>query len=267
MAIKSKIKKLVPRPILQLYWKIRYPDFGNWWKYLTSPAPLNNFHKDYDQYWRIRGDIKTILNRWRIAETQIEDEGSLLEIGCGSGEFLTYLQGQKPNLKIEAIDISEVAVERTHKRGFPARVADLTRQTLPQDYDYMTCFEVLEHVPEAEAMMSEMLRHVRKKLIVSMPNVGCLRCRARLALFGRFPITMIVLHMKEHVRFWTVKDFHEWVRHLGGEVVGIYGQYGGQHLPWKKMPGLFAWGLVYVIEPKPQGRLPDDVPKHMSPVG
>ena len=36
---------------------------------------------------------------------------------------------------------------------------------------------------------------------------------------------------------------------LGGVVVGVHGQYGSSGLPWKRWPDLFAWGIVYVIEP------------------
>lgn len=254
----SRIKAWIPRRVLQAYWKLRYPDyprhFKAWvnslWQYLSGPAPYQDFPGGYDQYWRIRGDAKKIRRRWEIAATIIEPGSSLLEVGCGSDEFLSYLKSRKADVAIRAIDTSELAAERTRTRGFSASCIDLTKQPLAADFDYITCFEVLEHVQDAEILFGELIRHVRKKLVVSMPNIGCLRCRARLALFGRFPPSVVIFHMKEHIRFWTIRDFKEWVRMLGGEVVALHGQYGSTYLPWKRWPGLFAWGLVYVIEPR-----------------
>ena len=85
---------------------------------------------------------------------------------------------------------------------------------------------------------------------------GLLAVPCWVGFWGRFPVTMIVLHMKEHIRFWTVSDFMEWVRAFGGEVVDIHGQYGHHGLLWKRWPELFAWGLVYVIEPRQKGAAP-----------
>lgn len=245
---------------MKCYWKVRYSDrprSKGWvsplWQYLTAPMPLDIFHKDYNQYWEIRGDIREICNRWKIAEGIIENGASLLDVGCGSGDFLAHLKSRKPDVRIAALDMSGVAVEMTRKKGFEAQISDLTKQDIDSDYDFITCFEVLEHVQDAEIVFAKMLKHVRKKLIISLPIVGCLRCRLRLALFGRFPTTMIVLHIKEHVRFWTAKDFKEWAGALGGDVIAVYGQYGSKYLPWRRFPGLFAWGNVYVVEPRRLG--------------
>lgn len=258
MNVKSAIKKHLPRHVLRLYWIVRYPSLPGWkwlqWlrslrHHLTGPMPMKEF-RDYNEYWRMRGELNIVFRRWQIAADLIEDGTSVLDVGCGSGEFLTYLQSRKANAEIAAVDISDIAVQRTREKGFEARVADLRRQPLDKDYDYITCFEVLEHIQDAEVVFSEMIRHVRRRLIVSVPNAGCLRCRSRLAIFGRFPIVAIALHVKEHIRFWTIKDFREWVRALGGEVVGIHGQFGSNYMPWKLLPGLFSWGIVYVVEPR-----------------
>ncbi len=72
--------------------------------------------------------------------------------------------------------------------------------------------------------------------------------RLRLAIFGRFPTTNCIMHIKEHVRHWTPKDFKEWVAKEKLKVIRVEGQYGCPFTPWRKWPSLFAKGIVYVLE-------------------
>jgi hypothetical protein len=69
----------------------------------------------------------------------------------------------------------------------------------------------------------------------------------RLGLFGRFPTTNCVYHIKEHVRHWTLTDFREWTARLGLQVTHVEAQYGAPLLR-RWWPGMFAKGLVYRVE-------------------
>jgi len=87
-----------------------------------------------------------------------------------------------------------------------------------------------------------------QKCIVSIPNLGYIGCRLRLLLGGRMPLTNIFYHIREHIRFWTVKDFIYWADKMGFKVEKIEGQYGFPVF-WKLFPSLFASGVVYILEP------------------
>jgi hypothetical protein len=130
--------------------------------------------------------------------------------------------------------------------GFQAMVIDLARDEIDGMYDYVTCFEALEHIPDAEIALLRLKRAARQKIIVSVPNVGYISSRLRLAIFGRFPLTNCVFHINEHVRHWTPKDFAEWAEHHGLSVDQQAGQYGVPGL-WERWPSLFAAGMVYVL--------------------
>ena len=217
------------------------------WRRLSGPPPMNEF-SDFDNYWEQRGRLKTIFRRWEVAADYIEDGASVLDVGCGTGEFLAYLKSRRPNTKCTGVDFSDNAISITRSQGFDADRANLAEEDLTGTFDYVTCFEVLEHIPEAEIALRRLKKCFRRQLIVSTPNVGYFGCRLRLAVFGRFPITMCVMHIKEHVRHWTPKDFKEWVAREGLRVVRVEGQYGLRFTPWKLWPSLFARGVVYVIE-------------------
>lgn len=214
---------------------------------MVGPLPYQEFG-NYDDYWQQRKSVAYTARRWQLAADEIESGSSVLDIGCGSGEFLEYLVSRKGNLQVEGTDYSSEAVRMAAEKGFSTKPYDVTSGTLDSMYDYVTLFEVIEHVPDAELALKNIKNAFRNQLIISIPNVGYIGSRLRLAVFGRYPITMCVFHVKEHVRLWTVKDFKEWMVMEGLVVTKIEGQYGPSWLPWKRFPNLCSSGLVYFIE-------------------
>ena len=65
------------------------------------------------------------------------------------------------------------------------------------------------------------------------------------------PVTAIVYHIKEHLRFWTVRDFHHWAEHCGFKVETYTGQNGFFGL-WRIWPSLFARQMIYVLKRSPE---------------
>jgi hypothetical protein len=213
---------------------------------IWAPPPLSEF-ADYDDYWEARGDAVGLDSmRWRIAADLIPDGATVLDVGSGSCEFATYLTSQKPGGSVTTADVAERAVQLARQAGFTSFQLDLCTGTIEENYDYITCLEVLEHIPESERALAA-LGAASRHLIVSVPNVGYVFCRLRL-LLGRFPLTNCVHHIKEHVRFWTLRDFRYWASVQGYQVVGVHGHAGVPFL-YKRAPGWFASGIVYELVP------------------
>jgi methionine biosynthesis protein MetW len=213
---------------------------------LSGPAPMADF-PDYDAYWEERGELGGVFHRWEVAADRIPDGARVLDVGCGSGEFLQYLRERRPNVRGVGADWSEQARTMTRAAGFEVVELDLSEAGPAEEFDYITAFEVVEHIPEAELAIRRLADAARRELIVSVPNVGYLGSRVRLALFGRFPVTNCIFHVKEHVRHWTPKDFADLARHLDLRIVHQEGQYGPVGL-WRRWPALWAEGMVYVID-------------------
>lgn len=225
---------------------------------LTRPAPLNEF-ATYDQYWLTRRDdglTHAHRDRFETIAQRIHDGQRVLDIGCGDGAFLQYLREVRPSCESLGIDTSMIAIEQTRAAGLTARHAPLDK-TLPEiapgPWDVITLMEVIEHVAEAEALIREVLALSPGRLFLSLPNVGCLEHRLRLMVGGRFPVTSIYYHMKEHVRFWTVTDFREWTAMLGLRIHGIYAQFDRKdsiaRSIVRRWPALFADRLIYELTP------------------
>jgi SAM-dependent methyltransferase len=232
------------------------PAARRWLARLAGPAPMRDF-ENYDGYWTQRGREEQVLRRWMLAASWLPETGTLLDVGCGGGDFLRYLRTVRPGIAARGVDVSAEAVSRTRAAGFDAEVLDPARQDPPGGpYDYVTCFEVLEHIADAEAALRKLKAAFTKQLIVSVPNIGHFSCRLRLAVFGRFPLTRVVLHVKEHVRHWTPKDFRDWTDHEGLRLVKSVGDWGTPLTPWRVMPSLFCAGMIYLLEHPESGRPP-----------
>lgn len=213
---------------------------------LYEPAPMAEFD-DFDEYWERRGAIPVVFHRWVVAARLLPQGARVLDIGSGSGDFLRYLRSERPDVEIVGSDSSKKALEMTAAAGFEVMELDAMGEELPEGFDVITVFEVLEHLPEAELAIQRWCAAAGSQVILSIPNVGYLGNRVRLGLFGRFPVTNCVYHIKEHVRHWTLKDFREWTERLGLEVTHVEAQYGAPYLR-RLWPGLFGKGIVYRVQ-------------------
>ena len=75
--------------------------------------------------------------------------GSLLDVGCGSGEFISQISGAFPEVRMEGIDLSPEMVRRARERGVEARRIDLCGLT--ERYDVITCvFDMLNYLSPEE---------------------------------------------------------------------------------------------------------------------
>ncbi|MCD4700234.1 MAG: methionine biosynthesis protein MetW, partial [Candidatus Aegiribacteria sp.] len=143
------------------------------------------------------------------------------------------------------------ALAVTSSKGFKTLNIDLTDMNTELDsvYDHIVLFEVAEHIINAEILMMKLKGKYRKGLYVSTPNLGYIAHRLRL-MFGRFPLTYIS-DPREHVRYWTVKDFLDWSDWLGfkrPQVLGIRGKIKVFRLP-TRWPSLWASEVVYRFTP------------------
>jgi methionine biosynthesis protein MetW len=219
-----------------------------------DPMPLKEF-ADYDDYWEQRGRQEPKHRFVWVAE-HLPDKGTVLDVGCGDGAFLEYLRERKAGLRLIGIDGSETAIAKLRSKGLEGEVvSDLNSPDLSafHDADAIVAMELIEHLPEPERLMAEFLKTRAEIFYITIPNLGFIVNRLRLALGGKMPVTAIVYHTKEHLRHWTVRDFRHWSAHCGFRVIAYTGQNGFAGL-WRIWPSLFARQMIYVLER--EGRVP-----------
>lgn len=225
-------------------------------EYINRPAPLDEFG-DYDDYWTSRtsdGLVSRELDRFKVIGSLIGDGVRVLDVGCGDAAFQQYLAKCKPGCKTLGLDSSHEAVQLALRHGCEAQLIDFgssLKEQLTESWDVITLMEIIEHLPDAENLIRQVLELEPDRVFVTIPNVGCIKHRLRLFFGGRFPITSIYYHMKEHVRFWTVKDFKQWAEQAGMVVHSVHGQFdhGDRIVEWfvRRMPAMFADRVVYEL--------------------
>jgi LmbE family N-acetylglucosaminyl deacetylase/SAM-dependent methyltransferase len=101
----------------------------------------------------------------------------LLEVGCGSGASTHAIASKFPFLDCTGIDISPEAIEfasrKYHLKNLHFEMGDAKSLDYPDNsFSIVTSFDCLEHIPDLEAVLHELMRVVKPGgyLIIKGPN-------------------------------------------------------------------------------------------------
>ena len=97
--------------------------------------------------------------------------GRLLDVGCGSGHKLKFLQDQ--GWRAEGVEIDPAAVESARAKGLSVRLGTFEASDYPDNYfDAVTMSHIIEHVYNPLAVLSECYRILKPggRLVVVTPN-------------------------------------------------------------------------------------------------
>ncbi len=115
-------------------------------------------------------------------ELGLKPQGFVLDAGCGLGRHLRFLAKQ-PNLRIVGIDKNTGALREALtslenmpdalSKDFLVSEADINRLPFAdKSFDCVICSEVLEHIPDHEAAIKELIRILKPEgtFVVSVPR-------------------------------------------------------------------------------------------------
>lgn len=202
---------------------------------------------NYDDYWKSRGFKlrEKLMAREAIFFNWIPQGARVLDIGCGNSRLLLELK-EKKGCDVAGIDISPLVIDGLKDLGIKGITADIQGPDFtPEDrYDYIIASEVLEHLSQPEELVSKLLDHA-KYFVLSVPNSAFYRYRTGLMFGGRF-FTQWAVHPSEHLRYWSHKDFLEWLRAMTLSVIKSKASNGP--LLRKLWPNMFGHQICYLAE-------------------
>ncbi|MDO8610070.1 MAG: class I SAM-dependent methyltransferase [bacterium] len=133
------------------------------------------------QYWNdvfeneIKNGIDRIaLERFDKVTQLISNNMSMLDVGCGKGEFLNYLKEKKKDVILSGIDLSDIAIDfiKTRLEGtFKVGNINNISEYFTDKFDVIVCFETLEHLDDPVLFIREVRKVLKKDgfLIITTP--------------------------------------------------------------------------------------------------
>ena len=174
----------------------------------------------------------------------------VLDLGCGNGELLAYLQ-QKKGCSGYGIELADANVLACAQRGvnvIQLNLEDGLALFEDKSFDVVLQLDTLQHLRHTERMLLETAR-VGRIGIVSFPNFAHWPNRLHV-LGGRMPITKVLPYQwydTPNIRVGTLADFEVLAGRLGLRVTDRFGLQGGRAV--RRWPNLLASVAVFRFEP------------------
>jgi len=215
-----------------------------------SEAVAPNEDNGMIETWSPDASRRRRLDLERIDEL-IDHRGSILDLGCGDGDYLARLCGRGCQ-RAQGVDIDVEQVIAAVERGVDVIHADLDQ---PLDYfqdkafDTVILSRTLQVVIRPAVVLQEMLR-VGERGIVTFPNFGYWRNRHQIALTGRVPVTRnLPFSWAEtpNIHHLSMRDFEAWCAEndVSIEQVIALDYESLNRIRW--LPQLRATDAIYVI--------------------
>ena len=163
-----------------------------------------------------RGDIDTIVS-W------VPDGGKVLDLGCGDGELLHRLEGEK-GVQGLGVDIDPANIIAAVGKGICVVQQDMEdglRNFEGSRFDAVIIAYSLQVLERPHAVL-ERIVSIGNEAIVTFPNFGHWRSRLSLLLSGRMPKTKAMPYSwfdTPNIHFCTVADFEMLCKDLNIVVV------------------------------------------------
>ncbi len=127
--------------------------------------------------WLFRTSARYGLVKRARVVTRYRSGGRLLDVGCGTGEFLDWMQRQ-PNWRVEGVETStRIAGVARDRYGLSVFTGQLEQAAFPEKtFDTITMWDVLEHLHDPSASLKEVHRVLNDSgtLILRVPNADSL---------------------------------------------------------------------------------------------
>ena len=170
----------------------------------------------------------------------------VLDIGCGDGQLLKLLEATR-GVDGRGIEISQKGVNECVARGLSVIQGDADSDLIDYPdgaFDFVILSQTLQATRHPRVVLEHMLR-IGRHAIVSFPNFGHWKVRAKLAFGGRMPVTEnlpVSWHETPNIHFCTIFDFLDLVEEVGARIEkGIALDAGGGQMrlkvPW------WVWNL------------------------
>jgi len=146
------------------------PSLENLGKYYESEDYISHTDNKRSLFEKLYHFIKSIAlkNKLNLINSQQPDKGRLLDIGAGTGEFLSVAKNDGwQTIGVEPSDRAK-AIAKSKGVSFVEQTSELENNS----FDVISMWHVLEHVSDLDAQIKELKRLLKPTgtLIIAVPN-------------------------------------------------------------------------------------------------
>jgi len=191
---------------------------------------------------KVRADFSAIAN-W------VQPNSSLLDLGCGDGDFLEFIRAQK-NVRTYGVEISDLSVLACVEKGLDVIQQDLESGLAlfeNQSFDMVVLSQTLQTIHETESILNEIVR-VGKECVISFPNFAHWSHRIDI-LLGRMPVSKSLpfdWYNTPNVRVLTIADFEALASKIGLKILDRVILHEGKEISWGA--NLFGSLAIYRVQ-------------------
>ncbi len=194
----------------------------------THPIPenLSEFYKSENYishtdsrkslFEKVYQKLKLYNIRYKFSKLDHKENGKkLLDIGCGTGDFLQF--AQKKGLKVFGIEPNQKAIEiAKNKIGREGEFFDELSDT-DETFDSITLWHVLEHIPDLNQTLIEIKSKLKSEgeLIIAVPNYKSFDAKFYQSFWAAYDVP-------RHLWHFSPEDFDQLMNHHGMKIVNKY---------------------------------------------
>ena len=195
--------------------------------------------------------VRELLGRsdYAIIGEIVEPRTKVLDLGCGEGELLEWLAGNK-EVEARGLEISGAKVQRAIARGvsvYQGNIDEGLADYPDHAFDYVILSQTLQETHHPLTVLREMLR-VGRRAIVAFPNFGHWRMRLSMLARGQMPKTKLFPYEwydSPNIHFLTVDDFENLAAREGWAIERRYFLAGHRKVTFR--PNFFAEVAVFLV--------------------
>lgn len=164
-----------PGPLKNLYESMRLGYLGR--KYNYQADHLSRFAKSAAMVLYLLPSLRGTIDEG-VRFLPAKPGGRVLDVGCGSGEWLVFMRYL--GWVVQGVDYDEEAVAIARRKGLAVGCGAVEDQCYPGGgFDAITLHHVIEHVPDPAGTLVECARLLKPKgtLVVMTPNIDSLGYR------------------------------------------------------------------------------------------
>ena len=137
----------------------------------------------------------------------------VLDVGCGDGSLMSVLIKEK-NIEARGLELVEENVKKCIYKGLSVIEGNAEtelHQFPSQSFDFVVLSQTLQAFYDPEKVLKDLLR-IGKSVIISIPNFGYWKVRAKLLFFGKMPVTKTLpntWYNTPNLHMCTIKDLFD----------------------------------------------------------